>query len=75
MTKTELLELLLVERFLPLPPTPKPATAPSETYVPVVLEDTKEAQKARCQALLEAEDDTAVLVKRNGLWIVKGDAA
>lgn len=75
MTKTELLELLLVERFMPLPPCPAPGLAADGVQVPRIAEDTKKVQEERRQALLEATDDAAVLVKRRGIYVVPRSAA
>lgn len=75
MTKTELLELLLVERFMPLPPPPAQAPAPDEVYAPQIAYDTKAVQAARRRTLLEATDDAAVLVKRRGIYVVPRSAA
>lgn len=75
MTKTELLELLLVERFMPLPPTPASTRTSAEMYVPVIPEDTKEAVQKRRRELLDATDAPAVLVQRRGIYVVPRSAA
>lgn len=75
MNKTELLEMLLVERFMPLPPRPAPGLAVDEARVPHVAEDTQIVQAARRRTLLDATDDPAVLVQRRGIYVVPRRAA
>lgn len=76
MTRAELVELLEVERFLPLPPRPAPGLATnSGIRIPVIADDTEEAQEERRQTLLNATDDPAVLVQRRGIYVVPRSAA
>lgn len=76
MNRAQLVELLTVERFLPLPPRPAPGLAANaDIRVPVIADDTKEAVEARRRTLLNATDDPAVLVQRRGIYVVPRRAA
>jgi hypothetical protein len=80
MTRAELLELLQVERFLPLPPAPKagaPAETPAEAFT-VLTGDTRAEQYRRRTELKQAirgEDHNGAPLTKRGLIYVKGDAA
>lgn len=79
MTKTELLELLLVERHLPLPTTPKPGE---------IYDDPADqaARRADLEAAVDSfekdpgrkrpsQDEPVKLVQRKGIWIADRSAA
>ena len=68
MTKTELLEALLVERHLPLPPKPQ---EPAPVY-----DDSEAVVKARCDALVKAVEASEKNARRHskrakatGQWV------
>lgn len=76
MNRAQLIELLTLERFQPLPARPAPGLAIQENIrIPVIAEDTEKAVEARRRELLDATDDPAVLVQRRGIYVVPRRAA